>query len=106
MAIIKKINSACEFVDEFKQWEQRRDQFSAPALVALFEYLEEFSDDMGEDVELDVVAICCDWSEYESLKAFNSDNYYDEPSKYESLDDLRDMTTVIEFDGGIIVGAF
>jgi hypothetical protein len=52
------------------------------------------------------VAICCDWSEYESLKAFNSDNYYDEPSKYESLDDLRDMTTVIEFDGGIIVGAF
>jgi len=63
MAIISKITNSTEFIHEWMQWEERREQFSRPALEALFEYLDDFSEEMGEDIELDVVAICCDYSE-------------------------------------------
>jgi len=101
MAIISKITNSAEFVAEWMQWEQRQEQFSRPALEALFEYLDDLSDDIGEDIELDVVALCCDYSEYESLDAYCADY----GAEFESLDDLRDHTEVIEFDGGIIVAA-
>ena len=50
------------FIDAFKQ-SSRKDQFSYDALEAIYEYLEDYSQDSGEDVELDIVAICCEWSE-------------------------------------------
>jgi hypothetical protein len=50
------------FIDAFKQ-SSRKDQFSYEALEAIFEYLEDYSNDTGENVELDIVAICCDWVE-------------------------------------------
>ena len=39
----------------------RPQQFTYEALGELFEYYEE----LGEDVEFDPVAICCEWSEVE-----------------------------------------
>jgi hypothetical protein len=50
------------FIDAFKL-SSRKDQFSYDALEAIYEYLEDYSQDSGEDVELDIVAICCDWVE-------------------------------------------
>lgn len=41
----------------------RKDQFSYEGLKALFEYLEQYEEDTGEEIELDVIAICCDYSE-------------------------------------------
>ena len=38
----------------------RKDQFSYEGLGALFDYLEEFD---GGSYELDVIALCCDYSE-------------------------------------------
>lgn len=72
----------------------RADNFSAAGLDALFDYLEEYEQDTGEELELDVIALCCDFTEYESLEAFQKD-YGDE---YETLDDVRVATTVIEID--------
>jgi len=62
MAIVQTINSATQFADMFKQ-SSRADQFSYEALEAIYDYLEEYSNDNGENVELDIVAICCDWYE-------------------------------------------
>ena len=56
--IYTTIGSASHFRDEFQQ-RGRGNQFSYDALGLLFDYF----DDMGEDVELDVVAICCEYSE-------------------------------------------
>jgi len=42
----------------------RPDNFSYQGLGAMFEYLEDLSDDIGEEIELDVIAICCDFCEY------------------------------------------
>ena len=41
----------------------RPNTFSREALGHLFEYLELFEEDTGEEMELDVVAICCDFAE-------------------------------------------
>ena len=61
MAIVQTLSKS-SFIDAFKQ-SSRKDQFSYKALGEIFDYLEEYSDFNGEPVELDIVAICCDWSE-------------------------------------------
>ena len=57
---------------------------------ALFEYLEDYEDSIGEELEFDSVAIRCDFSEYENLEAVLSD--YD---NIKTLEELQDNTTVI-----------
>jgi len=61
MAIVNTLTQG-QFIEAFKQ-SSRADQFSYEALEAIFEWLEEYSDSNGEDVEFDIVAICCDWQE-------------------------------------------
>ena len=58
MAIIQTIDNASQFRDEFHRC-GRGEQFSYEGLGILFDYLE----DMGEDIELDVIALCCDFAE-------------------------------------------
>lgn len=48
---------------------------------AIGEYLEELSDDTGEDYEVDIVGICCDYSMSESV-----DDFWNEYGKYSSID--------------------
>jgi len=55
-------------------------------------------EDTGEPFKLDVIAICCEFTEYADL-AEVQESYPD----IESMDDLRDNTIVIEFDSGIII---
>ena len=52
------IENASQFRDEFRQC-GRQGQFSYEALGLLFEYFEE----IDPDYELDVIAICCEYSE-------------------------------------------
>jgi hypothetical protein len=56
------IDTASSFRDEFRAC-GRADQFSYEALGLLFDYLEAYEMDTGEEIELDVVSICCDYSE-------------------------------------------
>ncbi len=62
----------------------RKDSFSYEGLGALFDYLEECC----EDFELDVIALCCDYSEdtiENVLKSYN----------LESIEELEDETSVV-----------
>jgi len=61
MAIVQTLDKY-SFVEAFKQ-SSRKDQFSYEALMAIFEYMEEYSANTGESIELDIVAVCCDWAE-------------------------------------------
>ena len=49
------------FVDAFHAY-KRYDQFGYDALRILFDHLEEYEQDTGEELELDVIALCCDYS--------------------------------------------
>lgn len=74
MAIVQTLTKS-SFIDAFTH-SSRKDQFSYEALEAIFDYLEEYSDSTGEPVELDIIAICCDWAEMtwqEVAKSYNVD---------------------------------
>jgi hypothetical protein len=55
------------FRDEFVRM-GRKDQFSYEALGAMYDALIELEEDCGSEMELDVIAICCEYSEYKSKK--------------------------------------
>ena len=98
MSIVKTIDVG-RFRDEFRRM-GRADQFSYAALGVLFEYLEEYSDGNGEPVELDAIALCCEWGEYESIEEAAAELGTD-------ADDLRDRTTVLDVGvDGVLIEAY
>ena len=80
-----------DFIDRFRSSDSYANNFSYEGLSALFDYLEEFEDDTGEQIEFDLVALCCDFTEYENFQEIR-DNYSD----IESMEDLEGYTTVIQ----------
>ena len=87
--IIQEITKS-QFRDEFNSI--RPDNFSYDGLSALYDWIIDISEQADiKAIKLDVIAICCEYSEYESLEEFNKD--YDRD--YESIDDIRDDTTLI-----------
>ena len=72
----------------------RPDNFSYDGVTVLFEYLEELEEATDHPIELDVIALCCDFSEFENFDELQ-ENYPD----IEDMDDLQDHTTVIDIDG-------
>lgn len=92
------------FVNHFKSI--RPNVFSTTALEALYNYLDNYAKENGEDFRLDVIALCCEFCEYTSLEEFASD-YGDDRYNFESWQDVTYYTTVIELDnGGALVGSF
>ena len=90
-----------DFIKAFEQ--VRPDNFSRAGLFALYEYFEQLEKDIGNPIELDVIAICCEYSEYESLEEFQKD-YGDD---YQSIDEIEQVTTVIPVDdSGFIILQF
>lgn len=75
----------------------RPENFSYQALNSLFEYFEQLEDDIGEEIELDVVAICCDYSEM-TLDEINQDYSREYKTLEEAIEDLQDETSVIPVD--------
>ena len=49
------------FMDAFSSMD-RYNQFGYEGLSVLFDYLEEYEDSTEEEIELDVIALCCDYS--------------------------------------------
>jgi len=82
MAIIDTLHEA-QFVDEFQKI--RKDNFSYDGLKTLFQYLDNLSEDCGENIEFDPVSLCCEFSEY-NLQEFNED-YDCELSSFDELDE-------------------
>lgn len=80
---------------------------------ALVGYLEGLEDSLDKSIEFDRVAIRCEYSEYSSaLEA--AEHYGFIPEDDEDEDDvessaityLEDRTTVIKFEGGVIIQQF
>ena len=98
--MIQTINEF-QFEDAFKSI--RPDNFSYEGLKALYDYLEDYEDSTGEQIELDVIALCCDYSEYKDLKEFQEDYSED----YESIEEIEHATQVIMIDDtSFIIQAF
>lgn len=106
-----------KFCDAFS--DTYKNNFTYAGKRALFDYLEQLEEDMGEEIELDTVALCCEYSEYESawdaMEEYQPD---DMPVEGEEGDDLveiqkknekaahewlEERTTVIDVEGGGII---
>ena len=95
MAIITTVNKN-QFIDnlltdDFASWRYEDAE-------ALFDYYEAYSEGTGEDVELDRVALRCEWT--------CADNIEEVVEDYDSIEDLEDLiqrTEVIEHDDGSLL---
>ena len=87
------------FVEAFQAYD-RYEQFGYAALKSLFDYLEQLEDDIGEEIELDVIAICCDYS-VDSVTQIALNYMID----IEDMDDDEARNTVLEYlnDNTIVV---
>ena len=73
--------------------EMRPEQFSYEAQSLIFDYLENDETETGEETELDVIAICCDFSE-DSVQNI-IDNYSIDVSECDGEDEIKQA--VIEY---------
>jgi len=89
--MIKQNVNFSMFLDSFS--DTYRHNFTYEGKRALFDYLEQLSEDLGEDIELDIIALCCDYTEYENLEELQR-NY----SNIETMEDLENKTQVIRFN--------
>lgn len=90
--MVKRLN-LWDFMNEFEGYD-RGSQFSSTGFEALFDFLE--AED--EDMELDVIGICCDFTEYESIETYNEEY----GTEHESMEDIDD-TIVIDIDGDAFI---
>jgi len=93
--------------------------FSRAGAFALAEYLEEYEESTCEEIDLDVIAMRCEFTEFESIEDW-SDCHFSDDQLEELLDESKTMNdahdllteyieergTLIRFDGGIIVSQF
>lgn len=107
---MKENISLCQFMDRFRDMD-RNDNFSYEGKKALFEYMEEYEESSDQEIELDIIALCCEYSEYEDIYEFLNDYSHtlkteredfekDEEEEYKEalLEELTQHTTVIKIE--------
>jgi len=106
-----KIINEYEFRNAFMSSDTYKNNFTYGALTALYNYLIELetSENDGEEChhEFDMVAICCEWTEYESaVEAYEAHTGAEALTldEEQSLEWLNDRTQVIEFDETYTLG--
>ena len=85
------------YKDDFREAFRRMDrgvQFSSKGLDALYNYLIDYEEDTGTELELDVIAICCDFTEYEDIEELQG-SYPD----IKTIEELEEHTIVIPVYG-------
>lgn len=115
--------------DEYHFWNWLKNSdysnnFSLEGSKAVFNYFDQLSDDLGENVEFDPIAWCCEFGEYDNALEAAQEHGYEEVVDLEQhgsvdllevaeLEEkqarewLEDRTTVLEADNGhIIVSEF
>jgi len=83
-----------QFRSEFQSI--RPDNFTYEGLGVLFDYLEDLENGCGEEMELDVIALCCDFSEdhFEDIAAnydIDLSDCEDDDEKLEAVKDHLDQ---------------
>ena len=123
---MKTVTNFSQFSDRFARSDTYKDNFSYEWLRALFYYLEEYEEETNQEIEFDMVALCSEYTEYDSIKdaflAYKSEDDFNELCEQNQTDDpeiveqvrndsaleyLRENTTVIEIpSGGVIIQNF
>ena len=81
---MKKTVTLSTFRDAFRTM-NRLDHFSYEGLAVLFDDLEQYEEDCGQELELDVIGFCCEFTEH-TLEEANQDYGWE----FETLDELTE----------------
>ena len=94
----------------------RKGSFSYGGLEILFDYLEELEQDTGEEMELDVVALCCDYAQSiidDLIRDYDIDmsdcDTDDEEAIKETVMEYMEQNTIVcgvTSDGSVVFEAF
>jgi hypothetical protein len=90
----------------------RKENFSYEGLAVLFDYFESYEEETGQEIELDVIAICCEYNEDypdDIIANYSIDvEGMDEDEKIDAVRDyLNDNTTLVgETATGFVYAAF
>ena len=116
MALIQTVNPSDLYHLACKM--ARGDNFGYKGWRKIGDYLESLSNDTGEDIEIDIVSICCDYSMAESAESFYKEHQHlhgtDLPAmeEWEELEDdklaavsdyLRKNTALIICEDDLII---
>ena len=99
--IVKTFNEN-DFINEFKAY-NRMDNFSYKGLRILFESLEQTAIDCGMNIEMDVIALCCEYSEDSITDIINN---YDIDLSDESYDSKEDLVEYYLQDNTFVCGSY
>jgi hypothetical protein len=84
------VDFRCAFIEQ-----DRDTHFSYDGARVLFDYLEALEDDLGKRIELDVIALCCDYAEDTPEDIAD---YYGFKHTLDKMDDAGDIhKAVVEF---------
>jgi hypothetical protein len=93
------------FCDAFRSMD-RNEQFSYQAKRVLFDHLEQYEEDTGESVALDIIALCCDYVESTVAEVIRDYCIEDDMSMGDIFEWLLERTSVCgRTDAGTIVFA-
>tara|TARA_A100001201_G_scaffold48561_1_gene48440 strand:+ start:1006 stop:1305 length:300 start_codon:yes stop_codon:yes gene_type:complete len=99
LAIVDTLNEH-SFINRFL--EIRKDSFSVKALRVLYHYYDDMSEGIGDNIEFDPIAICCEWAEYDTEQ-----ECLDDYGHYEDIEEIRANTVVLPVYGdSILVQSF
>lgn len=117
---MKKTIGLSEFRSAFMDWETYKDNFSWEGLEALYNHITDMEEGMDDEIELDVVAFCVEYTEYasamEAAQAYDYEEGVDlephgsvdllevaELEEKQALEWLNDRTSVIEVGNGKVI---
>ena len=97
MALIQTVNASDLYHMACRM--DRGDQFGYNGWGAIGEYLENLSEDIGEDIEADIIAICCDYAMCESAQEFWDEQELPTVSdeEWQEMDDEEKLEAISEY---------
>ena len=100
--IVKTFNEN-DFINEFKAY-NRMDNFSIKGLRILFESLEQTAIDCQMNIEMDVIALCCDYNEDDMQSII--DNYDIDMTDCVSAEDELETVETYLYDNTFVCGQY
>lgn len=100
--IVKTFNED-DFINEFKAY-NRMDNFSYKGLRILFESLEQTAIDCQMNIEMDVIALCCEYNE--DTIGDIIDNYAIDISECDSFDEVVEEVNRYLEDNTFVCGSY
>jgi len=93
---MKKYISLYDFQNWFSNSGSYKNNFSYEGQKALFEYLEQYEEEIDEVIDFDPISLCCEFSEYDDLKDYNDQH----DTTFKNIEELNDEALIIKIENG------